>query len=364
MGYPQFPRHCRIVVDKDAKEVLLKSIKFPRPLTLSDYLFNVRKIIHNIYIAIAVADQLEGDEDEHAKYRSMVVKYIRRNRETFEPFIEDDIPFVEYCESMEKDGTWAGHMELPAASLVTNSNICIHQQKNHSQTVKVSTKAVGNVLQSQSVKMVMSGSGCEDTFQENQSERVRGRESKRAGFSLANADVSLQALVEIDAEFHFMFSDIISYIRDGLINSMVKTARGCKTIDQAANKDRHLGVISTTSYQTGEIHKKIAGTGDLGATANLRRRIIAEVLTPAYLLPLDMAGNRRMIMIIRMATLIGQRFMGEKQKEWKYVKVKYDSSRCALPTHILGDVMDANGELILFGEGAILMCHYINQCDM
>ncbi|VFR00027.1 unnamed protein product [Cuscuta campestris] len=57
----------------------------------------------------------------------MVVKYIRRNRETFEPFIEDDIPFVEYCESMEKDGTWAGHMELPAASLVTNSNICIHQ---------------------------------------------------------------------------------------------------------------------------------------------------------------------------------------------------------------------------------------------
>lgn len=45
----------------------------------------------------------------------------------FEPFIEDEIPFDEYCQSMEKDGTWAGHMELQAASLVTRSNICIHQ---------------------------------------------------------------------------------------------------------------------------------------------------------------------------------------------------------------------------------------------
>lgn len=45
----------------------------------------------------------------------------------FEPFIEDDVPFDEYCQSMEKDGTWAGHMELQAASLVTRTNICIHR---------------------------------------------------------------------------------------------------------------------------------------------------------------------------------------------------------------------------------------------
>lgn len=45
----------------------------------------------------------------------------------FEPFIEDDVPFDDYCKSMEKDGTWAGHMELQAASLVTHSNICIHR---------------------------------------------------------------------------------------------------------------------------------------------------------------------------------------------------------------------------------------------
>ncbi|GLT49378.1 hypothetical protein SLA2020_229390 [Shorea laevis] len=75
----------------------------------------------------ALADQLEGNEDEHGKYRSMVVQYIAKNREMFEPFIEDDVPFDKYSQSMAEDGTWAGHMELQAASLVTQSNICIHR---------------------------------------------------------------------------------------------------------------------------------------------------------------------------------------------------------------------------------------------
>ncbi|CAN6460142.1 unnamed protein product [Victoria cruziana] len=74
-----------------------------------------------------IADHLEGNEEEHAKYRHMVVQYIVKHREEFEPFIEDDVPFDEYCETMEKDGTWAGHMEIQAASLVCRSNICIHR---------------------------------------------------------------------------------------------------------------------------------------------------------------------------------------------------------------------------------------------
>ncbi|CAN6855003.1 unnamed protein product [Brassica oleracea var. botrytis] len=75
----------------------------------------------------SLADQLEGNEDEHSKYRSMVVQYIVKNREMFEPFIEDDVPFEDYCKTMDDDGTWAGNMELQAASLVTRSNICIHR---------------------------------------------------------------------------------------------------------------------------------------------------------------------------------------------------------------------------------------------
>nr|XP_043617243.1 OVARIAN TUMOR DOMAIN-containing deubiquitinating enzyme 7 isoform X2 [Erigeron canadensis] len=77
-----------------------------------------------------LADQLDGDEDKHENYRKMVVQYIVKNRGCFEPFIEDEVPFDEYCQSMEKDGTWAGNMELQAASLVTRCNICIHRKSS------------------------------------------------------------------------------------------------------------------------------------------------------------------------------------------------------------------------------------------
>ncbi|KAI3760937.1 hypothetical protein L1987_51341 [Smallanthus sonchifolius] len=59
-----------------------------------------------------------------------------KNRESFEPFIEDEVPFDEYCQSMEKDGTWAGNMELQAASLVTHSNICIHRKSSSRWYIK------------------------------------------------------------------------------------------------------------------------------------------------------------------------------------------------------------------------------------
>lgn len=62
-----------------------------------------------------------------------LMSYIsQNNREKFEPFIEDEVPFDEYCKSMGEDGTWAGHMELQAASLVTHTNICIHRVSNFS----------------------------------------------------------------------------------------------------------------------------------------------------------------------------------------------------------------------------------------
>ncbi|CAH2052977.1 unnamed protein product, partial [Thlaspi arvense] len=56
----------------------------------------------------------------------MVVQYVK-NREMFEPFIEDDVPFDDYCKNVDGDGTWAGNMELQAVSFVTHSNICFHK---------------------------------------------------------------------------------------------------------------------------------------------------------------------------------------------------------------------------------------------
>jgi hypothetical protein len=133
----------------------------------------------------AIADQIDGQEEQHATYRQSVVDYVQvqcmfigccnslqkplvimssgstinkgavwltpepslsllfccccstliwvhhmqEHREEFEPFVEDEVPFNEYCSAMREDGTWAGHMELQATSLVTGCNICIHQVK-------------------------------------------------------------------------------------------------------------------------------------------------------------------------------------------------------------------------------------------
>ncbi|XP_073144937.1 OVARIAN TUMOR DOMAIN-containing deubiquitinating enzyme 7 isoform X3 [Henckelia pumila] len=78
----------------------------------------------------ALADQLEGNEDKHEKYRNMVVRFIKNNREMFEPFVEDEVPFDEYCRAMGQEGNWAGHVELQAASLATHCNICIHRLRS------------------------------------------------------------------------------------------------------------------------------------------------------------------------------------------------------------------------------------------
>ncbi|XP_073310517.1 OVARIAN TUMOR DOMAIN-containing deubiquitinating enzyme 7-like isoform X1 [Primulina huaijiensis] len=88
----------------------------------------------------ALADQLEGNEDKHEKYRNMVVRFIKNNREMFEPFLEDEVPFDEYCRSMAQEGNWAGHVELQAASLATHRNICIHRHRSprwHAQNFDV-----------------------------------------------------------------------------------------------------------------------------------------------------------------------------------------------------------------------------------
>ncbi|KAH9554446.1 hypothetical protein CY35_08G064700 [Sphagnum magellanicum] len=80
-------------------------------------------------MATVFSDQLDGQEEQHATYRQSVVDYVQEHREEFEPFVEDEVPFEEYCSTMREDGTWAGNMELQATSLVTGCNICIHQLK-------------------------------------------------------------------------------------------------------------------------------------------------------------------------------------------------------------------------------------------
>eukprot|EP00892_Ulva_mutabilis_P007146 jgi/Ulvmu1/4803/UM020_0088.1 len=75
----------------------------------------------------AIADQVTGHEADHHAVRSNVVNYMQQNSDLFSPFVEDDEGFDKYIARMRKETTWAGHMEVQAASLCYDANINIYQ---------------------------------------------------------------------------------------------------------------------------------------------------------------------------------------------------------------------------------------------
>lgn len=45
---------------------------------------------------------LQGQESSHGKLRLQVVQHIEEERELYEPFIEDNEPFLKYCSRMRQ----------------------------------------------------------------------------------------------------------------------------------------------------------------------------------------------------------------------------------------------------------------------
>lgn len=55
----------------------------------------------------SIADQLEGDEDEHEKYRAKTIEYIKKNKDHYRMFLDDETEDMdEYIEGMSEDATW------------------------------------------------------------------------------------------------------------------------------------------------------------------------------------------------------------------------------------------------------------------
>lgn len=48
----------------------------------------------------SIADQLDGHDGQHTELRAAAVAYMRANEDIFAPFVEDDEPFVNYCDRM------------------------------------------------------------------------------------------------------------------------------------------------------------------------------------------------------------------------------------------------------------------------
>ena len=75
----------------------------------------------------SISDQLDGTQMNHKQYRKDAIDYMLQNRDNFEPFIEDDVPFDEYIDDMDKDGEWGGNLEIQALSMRHEFNAIVHQ---------------------------------------------------------------------------------------------------------------------------------------------------------------------------------------------------------------------------------------------
>ncbi|KAJ8018709.1 OTU domain-containing protein 3 [Holothuria leucospilota] len=75
----------------------------------------------------ALGDQLEGHGRNHLKHRAEAVEYIQDNRDFFEPFMEDNIPFEKHISNLSNSGTYAGNDSIVAFAKRHNVNVVIHQ---------------------------------------------------------------------------------------------------------------------------------------------------------------------------------------------------------------------------------------------
>ncbi|CAN0126375.1 unnamed protein product [Scytosiphon promiscuus] len=77
----------------------------------------------------SLADQLDGRPQDHSSVRSKVMDHLEKNREVFEPYVEDDESFDDYLARMRRDAEWGGNQELVAASQLYRANVVVHQFK-------------------------------------------------------------------------------------------------------------------------------------------------------------------------------------------------------------------------------------------
>ncbi|KAM4646769.1 OTU domain-containing protein 3-like [Amazona ochrocephala] len=75
----------------------------------------------------ALGDQLEGHSRNHLRHRQETVDYMIQQREDFEPFVEDDVPFETHVSNLAKPGTFAGNDAIVAFARNNQMNVVIHQ---------------------------------------------------------------------------------------------------------------------------------------------------------------------------------------------------------------------------------------------
>uniref|UniRef100_A0A3P9JR07 OTU domain-containing protein 3 n=1 Tax=Oryzias latipes TaxID=8090 RepID=A0A3P9JR07_ORYLA len=75
----------------------------------------------------ALGDQLQGHSRDHLRLRQETVHYMTSHRQDFEPFVEDDVPFVQHLSNLSQPGTFAGNDAIVAFARSQQVKVVIHQ---------------------------------------------------------------------------------------------------------------------------------------------------------------------------------------------------------------------------------------------
>jgi OTU domain-containing protein 3 len=93
----------------------------------------------------SVSEQMEGNEHNYQHYRDLCIDYIKNNKDTFAPFIEDDEPIDKYIERMSEDKEWGGNLEIYALSMALEANFYIYIFEHPMYIVKNFEKPKKNI---------------------------------------------------------------------------------------------------------------------------------------------------------------------------------------------------------------------------
>ena len=85
----------------------------------------------------SVAEQIEENENNFQEYREKCVEYMKENKDTFAPFLDEGQPIDEYIEKISKSGEWGGNLEIYALSMALHVNFYIYIFEQPVYVVKI-----------------------------------------------------------------------------------------------------------------------------------------------------------------------------------------------------------------------------------
>ena len=74
----------------------------------------------------AIGCQLPDSQD-HWHVRNIAAEWMSTHRDAFEPFLDEELPFEEYCERVRRTGQWGGQLELQALADALPARITVIQ---------------------------------------------------------------------------------------------------------------------------------------------------------------------------------------------------------------------------------------------